>query len=358
MQIAGVGCRSSSLGIASSSSYSSSSPPAGPESPLASGGRVLLFSAVLSYSASSWSDCADEVFDETCTNLRVYERYTKDVNQAAVNGFNVGHLCAFPYKEYAGANIGASGGLTRNLTHALKVNDFYHDMVHQVLLFSAVLSYSASSWSDCADEVFDETCTNLRVYERYTKDVNQAAVNGFNEFGRFGWFRAYSKTGAGGIRLKEGKYKNKSLMALVNVINRLSDSGVRKRGHIPYRDSKLTAILQPALGGNAKTSIICTVAPEEVHVDETRGTLQSLVELSASQIVFNYEAWVIYNFLSLCVAWVGGPGAVVLSLNVGHLCSFPYKEYAGANIGASGGLTRNLTHALKVNDFYHDTVHQ
>ena len=36
------------------------------------------------------------------------------------------------------------------------------------------------------------------------------------------------------------------------------------RGHIPYRDSKLTRILQPALGGNAKTSIICTVAPEEV----------------------------------------------------------------------------------------------
>lgn len=37
------------------------------------------------------------------------------------------------------------------------------------------------------------------------------------------------------------------------------------RGHIPYRDSKLTRILQPALGGNAKTSIICTVAPEEVE---------------------------------------------------------------------------------------------
>jgi len=37
------------------------------------------------------------------------------------------------------------------------------------------------------------------------------------------------------------------------------------RAHIPYRDSKLTRILQPALGGNAKTSIICTIAPEEVE---------------------------------------------------------------------------------------------
>ncbi|PON69546.1 Organic solute transporter subunit alpha/Transmembrane protein [Trema orientale] len=43
---------------------------------------------------------------------------------------------------------------------------------------------------------------------------------------------------------------------------------------------------------------------------------------------------------------------------VGHLYAFPYKEYAGANIGASRGLTGSLAHALKLNDFYHDTVHQ
>ncbi|GAB4852400.1 hypothetical protein Ancab_016592 [Ancistrocladus abbreviatus] len=82
-----------------------------------------------------------------------------------------------------------------------------------------------------------------------------------------------AKTGAGGVRLKEGKHINKSLMVLGNVINKLSD-GAKQRAHIPYRDSKLTRILQSALGGNAKTSIICTVAPEEVHIEETRGTLQ------------------------------------------------------------------------------------
>lgn len=46
----------------------------------------------------------------------------------------VGHLYAFPYKEYAGANIGASGDLTGSLAHAVKLNDFYHDTVHQVSL--------------------------------------------------------------------------------------------------------------------------------------------------------------------------------------------------------------------------------
>ncbi|KAL6654793.1 hypothetical protein ACP70R_008258 [Stipagrostis hirtigluma subsp. patula] len=82
-----------------------------------------------------------------------------------------------------------------------------------------------------------------------------------------------TKTGAGGVRLNEGKHINKSLMILGNVINKLSENG-KQRGHIPYRDSKLTRILQPALGGNAKTSIICTAAPEEIHIEETRGTLQ------------------------------------------------------------------------------------
>ncbi|KAJ1275789.1 hypothetical protein BS78_05G163200 [Paspalum vaginatum] len=81
------------------------------------------------------------------------------------------------------------------------------------------------------------------------------------------------KTGAEGVRLNEGKYINKSLMILGNVINKLSENG-KQKGHIPYRDSKLTRILQPALGGNAKTSIICTAAPEEIHIEETRGTLQ------------------------------------------------------------------------------------
>ncbi|MCI10666.1 transmembrane protein 184A-like, partial [Trifolium medium] len=52
----------------------------------------------------------------------------------------LGHFYAFPYKEYAGANIGGSRGLTASLGHALKLNDFYHDTVHQVSLTFYVLS--------------------------------------------------------------------------------------------------------------------------------------------------------------------------------------------------------------------------
>lgn len=69
-----------------------------------------------------------------------------------------------------------------------------------------------------------------------------------------------SRTQTDGLRLREGSNINRSLLALSNVINRLSQAGNSKT-FINYRDSKLTRILQPALGGNSKTAIICTITP-------------------------------------------------------------------------------------------------
>lgn len=46
-----------------------------------------------------------------------------------------------------------------------------------------------------------------------------------------------------------------------------------RNGHVNYRDSKLTRILQPSLGGNARTAIICTLSPARDHVEQSRNTL-------------------------------------------------------------------------------------
>ncbi|KAI3441264.1 Kinesin-like protein [Psidium guajava] len=73
-----------------------------------------------------------------------------------------------------------------------------------------------------------------------------------------------------GARLKEGCHINRSLLTLGTVIRKLSKG---RNGHINYRDSKLTRILQPALGGNARTAIICTLSPARSHVEQTRNTL-------------------------------------------------------------------------------------
>ncbi|KAF7810834.1 kinesin-like protein KIN-7E isoform X1 [Senna tora] len=73
-----------------------------------------------------------------------------------------------------------------------------------------------------------------------------------------------------GARLKEGCHINRSLLTLGTVIRKLSKG---RQGHINYRDSKLTRLLQPCLGGNARTAIICTLSPARSHVEQTRNTL-------------------------------------------------------------------------------------
>jgi hypothetical protein len=81
-------------------------------------------------------------------------------------------------------------------------------------------------------------------------------------------------TGAAGTRLKEGAFINKSLFALTSVITKLTSNNPKEKMHIPYRNSKLTRILQPSLGGNAKTSIICNVTAYHKHFDETLSTFK------------------------------------------------------------------------------------
>ncbi|EDU41068.1 kinesin heavy chain [Pyrenophora tritici-repentis Pt-1C-BFP] len=79
------------------------------------------------------------------------------------------------------------------------------------------------------------------------------------------------KTGASGQTLEEAKKINKSLSALGMVINCLTDS---KTQHIPYRDSKLTRILQESLGGNSRTTLIINCSPSSYNDAETLGTLR------------------------------------------------------------------------------------
>ena len=81
------------------------------------------------------------------------------------------------------------------------------------------------------------------------------------------------RTGATGATLKEGISINKGLLALSNVISALTEDA-KKNAHVPYRDSKLTRILQDSLGGNSRTSMIACVSPAEVNFEETLNTLK------------------------------------------------------------------------------------
>ena len=87
-----------------------------------------------------------------------------------------------------------------------------------------------------------------------------------------------SKTGAAGKRLEEAKNINKSLTVLGQVIYSLTDG---KSTHIPYRDSKLTRVLQDSLGGNSKTCLIVTCSPSPFNEAETVSTLRFGVRAKA-----------------------------------------------------------------------------
>lgn len=80
-----------------------------------------------------------------------------------------------------------------------------------------------------------------------------------------------TKTGAQGERLKEATKINLSLSALGNVISALVDG---KSSHVPYRDSKLTRLLQDSLGGNARTVMVANIGPASYNVEETLTTLR------------------------------------------------------------------------------------
>ncbi|XP_055721949.1 kinesin-1 heavy chain-like isoform X1 [Salvelinus fontinalis] len=78
-----------------------------------------------------------------------------------------------------------------------------------------------------------------------------------------------SKTGAEGALLDEAKNINKSLSSLGNVISALAEGS----GYIPYRDSKMTRILQDSLGGNCRTTIVICASPSAYNESETKSTL-------------------------------------------------------------------------------------
>ncbi|XP_057488958.1 kinesin-like protein KIN-7K, chloroplastic [Actinidia eriantha] len=94
-----------------------------------------------------------------------------------------------------------------------------------------------------------------------------------------------SKAETTGVRRKEGSYINKSLLTLGTVISKLTDG---RATHVPYRDSKLTRLLQSSLSGRGRVSLICTVTPSSSSTEETHNTLKFAhrakhIEIQAAQ---------------------------------------------------------------------------
>nr|GMC50059.1 kinesin-like protein NACK2 [Ipomoea batatas]GMC55796.1 kinesin-like protein NACK2 [Ipomoea batatas] len=263
----------------------------------------------------------DFVFGPICSTRKVYEEGARDVALSALSGINA---TIFAYGQTSSGKTFTMRGITENV-----VKDIYEHIKNTVER-DFVLKFSAL-------EIYNETVVDLlnnesgslrllddpekgtiveKLIEEIVEDdqhlrhlikiceaqrqVGETALNDkssrshqiirltidssirensgqvksllatLNLVDLAGSERA-SQTSAGGTRLKEGSHINRSLLTLTTVIRKLS--GGRRNGHIPYRDSKLTRILQPSLGGNARTAIICTMSPALSHVEQSRNTL-------------------------------------------------------------------------------------
>ncbi|CAN1289941.1 Kinesin-like protein NACK2 [Linum perenne] len=243
----------------------------------------------------------DNVFDPTSITQKVYEEGAKSVALSALTGINA---TIFAYGQTSSGKTFTMRGITD-----LAINDIFHHITQsRDREFSLKIS---------ALEIYNETVVDLlnrasgplrllddpekgviveKLVEEVVKDSQhlrqiigiceaqrQVGETGLNDQSSrshqiirlnlvdlAGSERA-SQTNADGTRLKEGSHINRSLLTLTTVIRKLS--GGRRSGHVPYRDSKLTRILQHSLGGNARTAIICTISPALSHVEQTRNTL-------------------------------------------------------------------------------------
>ncbi|XP_019187796.1 PREDICTED: kinesin-like protein KIN-7O isoform X2 [Ipomoea nil] len=277
----------------------------------------------------------DKIFGEECKTVDVYNARTKDIVSAAVQGFN-GTVFAYGQtssgKTHTMRGSSSERGVIPLAVHDLfnfiqeavdrefllrmsymeiyneEINDLlapehWRLQIHESIergIFVAGLREEIVASPEQVLELMEfgefhrhtgETNMNLHSSRSHTifrmiiesrekaehtpadNSCDAVRVSALNLVDLAGSERA-AKTGAEGVRLKEGSHINKSLMTLGTVIKKLSEGAESQGGHVPYRDSKLTRILQPALGGNANTAIICNITLAQVHADETKSSLQ------------------------------------------------------------------------------------
>ncbi|XP_073270096.1 kinesin-like protein KIN-7F [Primulina huaijiensis] len=284
----------------------------------------------------------DRVFRGDCTTREVYEEGTKDVALSVVGGIN---STIFAYGQTSSGKTYTMNGITE-----YTVADIY-DYIHKHVERAFVLKFAAMEiYNEVVRDLLNTDNSPLRilddpekgtVIEKLTEETlrdwnhlkellsiceaqRQIGETSLNEtssrshqilrltiessareflgkgnsttlaasvnFVDLAGSERASQALSVGQRLKEGCHINRSLLTLGTVIRKLSKG---RHGHVNYRDSKLTRILQSALGGNARTAIICTLTPARSHVEQSRNTL--LFATCAKEVSTNAQVNVVMS---------------------------------------------------------------
>ncbi|WAQ97743.1 KIF4-like protein [Mya arenaria] len=161
----------------------------------------------------------------------------------------------------------------------IKLPGLKEQSVDSVMEIMALLEQGCSNRTTAATAMNQTSSRSHAIFSLYIEQHNKEDSNDFwkvkLQLVDLAGSERIKKTHAEGERLKEGININKGLLCLGNVISVLGDeSNSNRKPHVPYRDSKLTRILQDSLGGNSYTVMIACVSPADSNMEETLNTLR------------------------------------------------------------------------------------
>lgn len=155
----------------------------------------------------------------------------------------------------------------------------------QAILDQGMKSRTVASTQMNADSSRSHSVFTIKVHQKDSQDESKNLFAKVNLVDLAGSERVKS-TGATGATLKEGANINKSLSALGNVINALVECAKGKKGvFVPYRNSKLTRVLQESLGGNSITVMVAALSPAMCNFEETLSTLKYANRAKAIKVI-------------------------------------------------------------------------
>ncbi|PHU04748.1 Kinesin-like protein NACK2 [Capsicum chinense] len=204
------------------------------------------------------NEVSNWVYKGDCSTRGVYEGGTKEIALFVVSEIN---STIFAYGQTSSGNTYTINGITE-----FTVTNIYDYM--QKVIYRETIKSSA--------------------HEFIGKD-NKTTLSASNFVDLAGSERT-SQALSVGQRLKEGCHINRSLLTLGTVIRKLS-KGIHE--HVNYRNSNLTRILQPALGGNARIAIIFTLSTARSHVKQSQNTL--LFTCCAKEVTTNAQVNVVMS---------------------------------------------------------------
>ncbi|KAI9478242.1 MAG: hypothetical protein EXX96DRAFT_650588 [Benjaminiella poitrasii] len=143
----------------------------------------------------------------------------------------------------------------------------------ELLSFLAKGSLCRTTASTDMNTVSSRSHAVFSVILKQQKSVEESTITSKFHFVDLAGSERLKRTNAQGDRAKEGISINSGLLALGNVISALGDES-RRTAHVPYRDSKLTRLLQDSLGGNSQTLMLACISPSDTNFMETLNTLK------------------------------------------------------------------------------------